>query len=113
MTLNVADRNDPRSGAFGPLALGDWIKKLVPKAEPERDALASTLTSLLDPSIAADARVVSLRRGTATVEVSSSCLLHELRTLRHTEILEAFQKAIDSITVRKLVFRLASSNESS
>jgi hypothetical protein len=109
----VADRNDRSSGAFGSFAIGDWIKKLVPKAEPERDALASTLAGLLEPEVAADARVVSLRRGTATVEVASSCLLHELRTLRHAEILEAFQKAIDSITVRKLVFRLASSNESS
>lgn len=108
----MADRNDRSSGAFRSLALGDWIEKLVPKAEPERDALEKALAALLGPENAEVARVASLRRGTAVIEVSSSCLLHELRTHRYDEILRAFQETIDAITVRKLNFRPASSTDS-
>lgn len=107
--------------------IGDWIKKLVPAAEPERDLLNRTLQELLGSSSSTDAssdgvssegvssdqaQVVSLRRGIATVEVSSSCLMHELRTLRYEELVAAFRSALDAITVRRVTIRLASLPES-
>lgn len=105
----MTSSSDSRSGRGWTRSTQEFLKGLVPAAQPERELLDERLRALLPTEIADQVQVISLRRGTVTIEATSSCLIHELRNFRNAEILSAFQEELDQVRARRLVYRLTSS----
>ena len=89
---------------------GDVIPKLFADLRiDERQAEAEIVrvwNSLIDPTLAAHAQPVGVRKGTLFVVVDSSVWLSEIVRYRRKEILDRLQHSFGPTLIRKISFRV-------
>ena len=91
-------------------ALGDLVAALMQRRAYARPLALSGLRDAwlraAGERIASRSRVVALRDGVLTIEVSSSAQCYELEAFRARQLLAALQTDTDAPGVRRLVFRV-------
>lgn len=94
--------------SFGDL-LDRWLRKNNAKQRVDAASVFGRWRDVVGEELSRETRVVDLRAGELTIEVSSSALLNEMSTYGRQDILEALRGMEEFRGVKKLRFRLGTS----